>query len=918
MLQKLGDGLRYTVGLSSLRCRLLVLVAFALLPLWAIVGNSLFDRRNQAVASALQQSQTVVRLALQEQQRLIDQAEQLLAVLARVPAVRTADPASCSQIMRDIVELHPPFTGMGRASAQGEVVCNSLPLAGPVSIADRDYFQNAIQTRTFAVSQYLLGRVSGRATLAVGYPVLHETTRAPDGIAYVAIDLGWLGQLLAASELPPQTVVSIIDRNGTLLARHPADAIPIGQPLPVPELVRTILDTREGTAQLNSEYGDLRLYAFAPLGNAEDGRGYITVGIPMEVLVGPAQRQLGRGAFGLGLFTLFIVGIAWAGSELLVLRQLRQLIDATRRLARGDLSARTGFRVGKGEINELAHSFDGMAASLQQREAELQQMNADLEQRVEQRTAELVTINRELAAREQDLRDAQERLEQTVASSRVLLYSVELPSHRVSYISANARRVTGYDAGEIAADPAFWRKVTLSEDHEAFGARFAAATAAMKTSYEFEFQFRHRDGALRWLAGTSEMEYGPDALPVSYLWSLFDITERKQAEDEVRQATIFADKANQAKSEFLSRMSHELRTPMNAILGFAQLLELDELTEEQEESVAQILKGGRHLLDLINEVLDISRIEAGRLNLSPEPVQASDVLAEAVDLLRPLAVERQIALHADLSGPARRHVLADRQRLKQVILNLLSNAVKYNRVGGSVTVTCTEAPGSRLHITVADTGIGIPAARLGQVFSPFERLGAELTEVQGTGLGLALSRRLLEAMDGTINVTSEAGVGSVFTVELPLVIGQEERLDSMLDALDHAVSNGNIQHAKVLYIEDNLSNLRLIERLLSRWPEVTLLTAMQGQLGLDLAREHQPDIVLLDLHLPDLLGDHVLVQLLADPRTQDGAVVMVSADATPGQVTRLLATGAKAYLTKPIDVKQFYDVLEQLLKERRG
>jgi CheY-like chemotaxis protein/anti-sigma regulatory factor (Ser/Thr protein kinase) len=275
-----------------------------------------------------------------------------------------------------------------------------------------------------------------------------------------------------------------------------------------------------------------------------------------------------------------------------------------------------------------------------------------------------------------------------------------------------------------------------------------------------------------------------------------------------------------------------------------------------------------------------------------------------------------VTLNADLSGTAQRYITADRQRLKQVVLNLLSNAVKYNRPGGAVDVICSLEDGGRMRIAVKDTGIGIAPEYLGRVFSPFERLGADETPVEGTGLGLALSKRLVEAMDGTMGLTTARGVGSTFWLELPLAVSQDELAAPALADLPPAV-NGNGAAATILYIEDNLSNLRLIERLLARWPDVDLLTAMQGRLGLDLAREHQPDVVLLDLHLPDMLGDQVLQELRSDPRTQDMAVVMVSADATPGQVARLLSAGAQAYLTKPIDVKQFFDVLEHLLQERR-
>lgn len=402
----------------------------------------------------------------------------------------------------------------------------------------------------------------------------------------------------------------------------------------------------------------------------------------------------------------------------------------------------------------------------------------------------------------------------------------------------------------------------------------------------------------------------------SYALSLVDqrTAALRQAEANERQARQAAEGANRAKSEFLSRMSHELRTPLNAIIGFGQLLELDHLERDQQESVSQILKGGRHLLELINEVLDISRIETGNLSLSPEPVSVAHAIADAVVLMRPLAQQRRIDLRIPPEahdGPEL-HVMADRQRLNQVLLNLISNAIKYNRQQGEVTVSVERAPGQRCRIVVSDTGLGIPADKLDRLFVPFDRLGAESSGVEGTGVGLALSRRLAEAMAGTLEAASQHGQGSRFWIELPITEGPLERYER-LNGTDvhpeHDDSDRSVVRHKVLYIEDNLSNLRLIERVLGQLDGVELVPAMQGRLGLTLAKEHQPDVILLDIHLPDISGEQVLEELRKDPATANIPVVILSADATPHQIQRLQAAGAAAYLTKPIEIRQLLDVL---------
>jgi PAS domain S-box-containing protein len=393
-----------------------------------------------------------------------------------------------------------------------------------------------------------------------------------------------------------------------------------------------------------------------------------------------------------------------------------------------------------------------------------------------------------------------------------------------------------------------------------------------------------------------------------------DITERKRAEAAVRKAQQEAEDANRAKSDFLSRMSHDLRTPLNAVLGFAQLLSADALSDSQRECTHQILKGGGHLLDLINEVLDIARIESGRLSLSPEAVDVHDLVRHSVDLVTPLAAQRGITIAVDDGSAPGKPALADRQRLSQILLNLLSNAVKYNRPGGRVTLAFEQRPDERIRINVTDTGSGIADEKLQLLFQPFERLGAETTGIEGTGLGLTLARGLAEAMGGALGVRSELDRGSTFWVEIgstsqPVVPGSDA--PSAAPLIEISTSSGP---AVVLYIEDNASNVRLISRLLGSRPAVTLVHAPDGHSGLRLARERHPQVIFLDLHLPDVSGEEVLRQLWIDPATRAIPVIVLSADATPGQIRRLKASGAAAYLTKPLDLSAVLATLDGALK----
>jgi signal transduction histidine kinase/ActR/RegA family two-component response regulator len=381
---------------------------------------------------------------------------------------------------------------------------------------------------------------------------------------------------------------------------------------------------------------------------------------------------------------------------------------------------------------------------------------------------------------------------------------------------------------------------------------------------------------------------------------------------ELTAARDEALRATQAKSTFLSRTSHELRTPLNSILGFAQLLEMSDLTDEDGDSASRILSAGRHLLALINELIDIARIESGELSFSVEPVLVAQVVGEVSRLLAPLAAERSITITRQCPHPALA-VRADRQRLSQIVLNLASNAVKYNRSGGAITITCRDEGAARASVLVADTGPGMADEDLERIFVPFERLGAEQTGIEGTGIGLPLSKALTEAMGGRLSASSVLGEGSVFTVTLPRA---PDVVQAPRRAPGPAPSPGPHAQAgtatRILYMEDNPANVEVVARFLNGRAGFTLQSVASGRSGIDCAVRDVPDIILLDIHLPDIPGDQVLSELRAEPATAAIPVVVLSADATPGAIRRLRARGARAYLTKPLDLAELGDLLDSL------
>jgi PAS domain S-box-containing protein len=402
-----------------------------------------------------------------------------------------------------------------------------------------------------------------------------------------------------------------------------------------------------------------------------------------------------------------------------------------------------------------------------------------------------------------------------------------------------------------------------------------------------------------------------------------DVTERKRVERALQESNVelehtksTAEKANLAKSEFLSSMSHELRSPLNAILGFAQLMEsaAPPPTASQTKSIAQILQAGWYLLKLINEILDLSGIESGQVSLSRELVSVSDLMSECHAMMEPQALQRGIHMaFPRFDQPL--YVNADMTRMKQIVINLLSNAIKYNKEGGTVVVECKVNDVGRIQISVRDTGPGLPPEKLAQLFQPFNRLGQEAGGVTGTGIGLVVTKRLAELMDGVLGVESAVGVGSVFWCEMDKIEAPQRLGESgSADALAPLETPADGPQRTVLYVEDNPANMNLIEELIARYPDIRLVTAVNATLGIELARTTLPQVILMDINLPGLSGLKALQILREDAATADIPVIALSANAMPRDIAKGLQAGFFRYLTKPIKVKEFMDTLNAALE----
>lgn len=446
--------------------------------------------------------------------------------------------------------------------------------------------------------------------------------------------------------------------------------------------------------------------------------------------------------------------------------------------------------------------------------------------------------------------------------------------------------------------------------------REALASLAAGQQRAIEFRVGRDEGGFRWLELIglgARGGFDPDSVLISGV--LTDLTDRKRSEADLRSAVENARQASAAKSEFLARMSHELRTPLNAVLGFAQLLEMDELTADQAENVAHISRGGRLLLSIINEVLDLARIEAGKIGLSIEPLQTRTLIEDTTALMEPAAVAGKVRLLLETLDES--CVLADRQRLRQVLMNLVSNAIKYNRPGGYVRLS-VGTEGERVRFRVKDTGMGISPDRMPNLFQPFERLGADHSGVEGTGLGLAVSKNLVSAMGGVIEVESSPGEGSTFSVLLPTAPRAGARQGTI--EFPTPRERGRDSRVKAVYVEDNPANLDLMRAIAAKSRGVELIAISDGRSALEAMKAEKPDLVILDLNLPDVAGDVILRSIVADPVTRHVPVVILSADATQGEIDRLLLMGAHSYLTKPVSVQTMMNLFAECaaLKKEEG
>jgi signal transduction histidine kinase len=604
---------------SGLRVRLLLLVLLAVIPALGLTLYTNLEERQLRKAQVQEHALRLSRIVSADHERLVEGARQLLVTLARLPAVRERNRAACNALFADLLTQQSSYANLAVIDADGNVFCSALPMTGQVYAGDRAYFRRALETREFAIGEYQVGRITGKATVNFGYPVLDDAGHVR-AVVVAALDLAWLNELASQAGLPPGSMLTVIDRHGTILSRYPDEGKWVGKLMPEPLVLKAIAAQQgNGTTEAPGTDGIPRLFSFAPFGGgAQSASAYVSVGIPAAVAFAGANQILARNIATLGLVAGLALAAAWVGGNLFIVRQIQALVGATKRVAAGELGVRTGLPHGQGELSQLASAFDQMAESLER-------------------------------------------------------------AHEQRLLEEELRR----------------------------------------KNYQLE------------------------------------------------QQNLAIQEANRLKTEFVSMVSHELRTPLTSIQGYAELLLEDkQIAGEERESLTIVKKNADRLLGLINDLLDLSRMEAGKIDLHRTSLDLACLIREVAGSLRPLIEAKRQRLRLDL-GDALPAVWADADRVTQILTNLVSNAHKYTPVEGSITVAARRDDGF-VRVDVSDTGIGLSPEDQAQLFTKFFRAHDRSPQASGgTGLGLVITRSLVELHGGRITVSSAPGQGSTFTFSLP-------------------------------------------------------------------------------------------------------------------------------------------------------
>ena len=770
--------------LSSLRVRLFLLVLATAVPGMGLILYEGFEQWELATDVSEQHALDNAREISREHERLIQAGHHLLQALAEITSVRAHDGKSCNRLFSKMVKAQPAFTNLGAAKPDGDVFCSAIALTQPVNFADRPYFQQALRTRDLVVGEYLIGRISGKPNITISYPAL-DNSGVVQAVVIAGLSLDWFNKFVAESQLPQGSVATLTDRNGMILARYPEPEKWIGKlAADTPVFKAMVTHPGEGVVEAADLDGARRLYGFTKLGGLGPGKNiYVSVGIPEEIVFSEATRIFYRDLTLVGIVVLLSFAGVWFGAGQLITRPVGELVGATKRLAAGDLSARSGLPRGEGELNQLARSFNQMAESLEKHIAERKQA----EEHTQRHMRELTALH---------------EIDRTITSTLELRAILDMLLEKIDLVlpyAATTIRLFNKDSGLLESvacrnlDEREWKaerwKGGRGIPNVVFDTKAPMMALNVQTDprmRDAEFFIRHglvsylgipliaQGQALGVISFYTKKEHEFSHEETEFLTTLAEqaaiAIHNSQVHEEMTKLVGDLAKSNRVKDEFLSVMSHELRTPLNVVVGYSGMLKdglLGELNPRQQEALGKVINRANDQLTLVNNILFATVLEAEKLKIDIHEVNLGDFL----DQLRSIyeaPINKEITLSWDYPVELT-FVRTDSGKLKQILRNLIDNAIKFTEKG-SVTVSAGYISDARaVQFKVADTGIGISKEHLPLIFEKFRQAdSSETRPFGGVGIGLYIVKKLTESLGGTVDVESELGKGSTFTVTLPL------------------------------------------------------------------------------------------------------------------------------------------------------
>lgn len=863
---------------NSLSFRLLAILLIAIVPTLALILYSGIERRQEAGAVARDSALRLARQVAINQEHIILSAEQLMSVIANLPVIRENGAKEVSEFLRSLLKQNPIYTNLAIFNNNGELKYGALTSLGETSCSSSDWFNKIVNTRQLVIGGYQTDQLTGNPFLPLAYPVLDDRGNLV-AVVYITLDLSWLSALASKIDLPADATLAIIDRNGTIIVRHPVPKMWIGKIIPDMDKVAEILATGEGTIQALALDNRYRLYAFAPI-NGLPEELFVRVGLDTEAVFGKADQALIRNLLTLSLVLVLSLAAGRLFGSVLIMKGVNALVDTARRLAAGDLNARNGLIQGSLEIQRVAEAFDQMAESLQERERRQLQVEEKLR-----------LINRELDFANQE----QRRLLSTAATAVLTLDSAG------TIIGANEEfcLITGFLREEIIGKPSY----LLYEELNDAPFRLFQPGASNRV-IRHQRSIRTKSGRLLTVLENASVERDEDGRIVGGIESFIDISE-------LIEARKLAEQANFAKSEFLANMSHEIRTPMNGIIGMTELALNTQLTDEQRDFLQSVMISADSLLGLINDILDFSKIEAGKLELAAISFSLRDCVADTLTTMAIGAENKGLELVYRVASDIPDDVIGDPGRLRQVLVNLVGNAIKFTAKGEISVNAELEMEKDKevcVHFSITDTGIGISPENQARIFNAFEQAdGSTTREYGGTGLGLTVSARLVEMMKGQMWVVSEVGVGSVFHFTVCLAQATEPA-PKLIPPETSLVKDLN-----VLVVDDNLTNCRILEETLKSWGMKPMVLS-KGETALQAMKRAQASgtpfsLALIDNMMPGMDGFQLVEKIREDPCLLNPIMIMLTSAGQRGHAARCLELGISAYLLKPINQKLLLDTI---------